>query len=359
MKFAIVFGTRPEILKFYSLIKQAEKQNIETVLIHTNQHYSAEMDKVFFDELQLPKPQYNLGIGSKNPNQQIAEMIEKIDTALSEINPDVVFVQGDTNSTFAGAFAANKRGIKVAHVEAGLRSYDREMPEEINRILTDHLSDFLFPVTQTQFNIIKSENIDTDKVTIVGNTIVDCLNDMKKSLSGNRADILEKYKLEDKKFYFLTLHRPSNVDDKNVFQKILENLDLISKENQVDIIFPAHPRTLDRIKKFQLEIPESLKVIPPTPYKDCLSFMIESEVILTDSGGIQEEACILGKPCLTLRENTERPETLQVKSNILVGNSYDRIKSALEYFSKESQGWENPFGDGKTAERIIQRVVKN
>ena len=356
MSIAFVFGTRPEILKVYPLIKEAEENNIKTIIIHTNQHYSHEMDQVFFEELKLRTPDYNLEVGSAPHNIQLSKMLLKLDTIFTDCNPDCVIVQGDTNSTLAGAIAANKRGIKVAHVEAGLRSYDRNMPEEINRIITDSISDYLFPVTKVQENILVKENISKEKIFTVGNTIVDTLHSKIRDTKTN-LHFLETLDLKASKFSLLTMHRPSNVDNTETLMSLAKSLDIIAKSNDFKFIWPIHPRTEAKIKNEKLVLPDTIQLTSPKGYLDFLTLMSEAKFIFTDSGGIQEEACIIKKPCLTLRFNTERPETIEVGANKLVDHNIDKMQEAIDYFnSLDSFNWSNPFGDGNTSQKIINII---
>lgn len=355
MKIAFIFGTRPEILKVAPIIKEAEKRNIENIIIHTNQHYSYEMDEIFFEELDLRNPDYNLKVGSANHNQQTARMLIELDKVLTQEMPDYVIVQGDTNSTLSGALAASKMGIKVAHVEAGLRSYDREMPEEINRIITDSISDRLFPVTKIQESILLAEGISAEKVQITGNTIVDTLKDRADTARENKG-ILQKLGLEAGNYFLVTMHRPSNVDNTETLVKMMENLAKLGRVEDKSLVWPIHPRTKSKISNEKINVPTEIKICDPLGYIDFLSLIINSELILTDSGGIQEEACILHKPCLTLRENTERPETVDVGANLIVGASYDKMLDGLRHFKARSLDWKNPFGDGTASAKILDSL---
>lgn len=357
MKIAFVFGTRPEILKLSPLIKESINIGLETVIIHTNQHYSYELDEIFFEELDLPNPHYNLKVGSSDHNIQLSKMLVALDPIYKSEKPDFVFVQGDTNSTLAGALAAVKMGIKIAHVEAGLRSYDREMPEEINRILTDNISDYLFAVTEVQEKILESEGIDKSKVFCVGNTIVDTLFDRSPE-AAKHIEALSKFQLQKNNYFLLTMHRPSNVDDSKKLVEILDNLNEISIKYDKPFLWPIHPRTKAKIEFEKIKVPESIILSEPLGYLDFLSLIINSNMIFTDSGGIQEEACILQKPCLTLRNNTERPETIEVGANYLVGNSLELMIGAIEKFKTKSLSWNNPFGQNNVSKRILDSILQ-
>ena len=357
MKIAFILGTRPEILKLAPLIKESIRRNIQTVLIHTNQHYSFEMDEIFFKELKLKKPDYNLKIGSCDHNLQIGKMLIALDATLKEEKPDVLVVQGDTNSTLAGALAASKLGIKIAHVEAGLRSYDRNMPEEINRIITDSISDFLFPVTKVQEEILSKEGINRNKIFTVGNTIVDTLIEMIQSCDESQS-ILLKNQISSNEYFLLTIHRPSNVDEDIPLLKIINNLEKISHTWNKKILWPIHPRTKKKIEELNLKLSDSFILTSPVGYVDFLTLMKNSFMILTDSGGIQEEACIIRKPCITLRENTERPETVSVGANILVGDSLEKLLKAIQKMQTFDPSYTPPFGDGTTSIKIMDIITK-
>jgi len=352
MKIAIVLGTRPDIIKMSPIIKECEKKKIEYFVIHTGQHYSRELDKVFFEELELVQPKYNIGVGSGTHGTQTGKMLAEIENILIQEKPDMIFVHGDTNSALAGALAASKLGIKIGHIEAGLRSYDRTMPEEINRVLTDHVSDYLFvPTEKAEKNALK-EGIEKIKIFTTGNTIVDAVHQYVK-IADKKASILKELGLEEKKYILVTAHRPSNVDEIVSLSNLLNGFEKIYEKFKLPIIFPIHPRTEKMIKTLGLKIPEGTNLIKPVGFLECLQLEKNAKLILTDSGGVQEEACILNVPSVTLRENTERPETLDVGASILAGNNSNKmLDAAIEMISKENK-WENPFGDGKAAEKII------
>lgn len=357
IRHCIILGTRPEIIKMSSLIRELKNNNYNFFIIHSNQHYSKEMDEVFFKELELPQPKYNLNIGSGNHGEQTAKIIKGVEDILLNEKPDIVYVQGDTNTVAGGAIAASKLGIKIAHIEAGLRSYDRMMPEEINRIITDHISDFLFVPTEKAAKALKEEGIDKDKIFIVGNTIVDAVF-QNIELAKHKADILKKFNVKAGNYFLLTLHRPSNVDNKNVFSEIIDGLSDVNKKFGFKIIFPIHPRTKNQIEKFGINLPEGILAVDPIGFLEMLQLEQNARLILTDSGGIQEEACILNVPCITIRENTERPETVDVGANILAGTSRVGIVKSAEIMLAASTKWDNPLGDGRSAKNIIKRIIE-
>jgi len=358
MKIAIILGTRPEIIKLSPVIRECINRNLDYFIIHTNQHYSKNMDEIFFEDLELPKCKYNLGIGSGSQGEQTGKMMIELEKVLISEKPSVAIVQGDTNSVLAGALVASKLGIRIAHVEAGLRSYDRTMPEEINRILTDHLSDYLLVPTESSKNIVLNEGISSEKIFSVGNTIVDSVFENLK-LAENKSEILKKINLSKNNYFLATLHRPSNVDNKKKLSGILEAFGLISSKYKIPVLLPIHPRTEKMINLFNLNIPQGVLIVDPLGYLDFLKLEANSRAILTDSGGIQEEACILQVPCITLRENTERYETLKTGSNILAGSNLEKIISSLDLMLKREKNWSNPFGDGKSSKKIIDILLKH
>ncbi|MHA2335457.1 MAG: non-hydrolyzing UDP-N-acetylglucosamine 2-epimerase [Candidatus Hodarchaeales archaeon] len=353
MKIAIILGTRPEIIKLSPVIAACEKSKVEYFILHTNQHYSAEMDQVFFDELQLPSPDVNLNVGSGTHGYQTGTMILEIEKVLLEQKPDVALVQGDTNTVLAGSIAGSKIKIKIGHVEAGLRSYDRNMPEEINRVIADHVADYCFVPTVNEEKILLAEAISKEKILVTGNTIVDAV---MRAREITTTGIVEKMGETRKSYVFLTAHRPENVDNKKQLESLLKGLELISKHGDMNIIFPIHPRTRKRLNEFNLSLPKGIRVITPVSYMESLSLQSNAKIILTDSGGVQEEACILGVPCVTLRENTERPQTIEVGSNILVGVKPNKMLEGYKQMIQRKADWANPFGDGKTGARIVEIV---
>jgi UDP-N-acetylglucosamine 2-epimerase (non-hydrolysing) len=357
MKVAIILGTRPEIIKLSNIMRLCEKKKIEYFIVHTGQHYSYKMDKIFFDDLELPEVKYKLDVGSSTHGEQTAQILERLEKVLLKEKPSVVLVQGDTNTVLAGALAATKLGIKVGHVEAGLRSYDRHMPEEINRLLTDHISDFLFCPTEISKNIAIKENIDKNKIFVTGNTIVDAVL-QNQILATKKSKILEKLNLTSNNYFLITAHRQENVDVQEKLRNLVVAFDRIYKKFKIPMIYPIHPRTKKMLNVFKIKIPETIKAIDPVGFIDFLKLEANAKLILTDSGGVQEEGCILKIPCVTLRENTERPETLQVGSNILAGTNPDRIIKAIDTMLRKKQNWKNPFGDGTASENILKILQK-
>jgi UDP-N-acetylglucosamine 2-epimerase (non-hydrolysing) len=356
MKIAIILGTRPEIIKMAPLIKIFEKNRADFFLLHTGQHYSYQMDKVFFEQLELPHPQYNIDVGSSSHAEQTGKMLMGIEKILLKEKPDIILVEGDTNSVLAGGLAAAKLGIRVGHVEAGLRSYDRSMPEELNRLLTDHLSDYLFAPTLKAKKTLLREGIDKNKVFVTGNTIVDAIF-QNLELAKKSKDILSELHLKPKEYFLVTLHRQENVDNPSRFDSILRGLSQIALDHNIPVVYPIHPRSKKMMSEFRLE-PKNLTIIEPVDFLGFLQLESNAKLILTDSGGVQEEACILSVPCVTIRDNTERPETLEVGSNILAGAKTERIIECVSIMLKKKKKWSNPFGDGKAAARIAKIITE-
>jgi UDP-N-acetylglucosamine 2-epimerase (non-hydrolysing) len=303
MKVCIVLGTRPEIIKACSLIRCCEQRGTDYFIIHTGQHYSYDLDKLFFEELKLPVPKYNLKSGGKQFRFQLNSMLSRIKIILEKEKPNIVLVIGDTNSVLAGALAANKLNIPIGHIEAGLRSEDLVMLEETNRIVVDNISDFLFSPTDTTRNILIGEGFKEDKIFVTGNTVVDAVY-QNSELAENSKNIVEQLGLNGEKFAIVTMHRPENVDVYERFKNTLDGLKLVSENMDFKLIWAIHPRAKKMVDKFNLKIPEKIKIISPLGYLDFLQLQKNASLVLTDSGGIQEESCVLKVPCVTLRDNT-------------------------------------------------------
>lgn len=359
MKIVNIVGARPNFTKIAPLITEMRRyQKTQPILVHTGQHYDTNMSGVFFEELGIPAPDYNLGIGSGSHTYQTAQVMLALDKLFAEIQPDLVLVVGDVNSTVAGALTASKLRIPLAHVEAGLRSFDRSMPEEVNRVVTDVLSDFLFTSERSANDNLRNEGISGDKIYFVGNVMIDTLlRQRKHALS---LQVPERYGLIDNQYALLTLHRPSNVDSKSILKGLLEAVEYL--QQHMPVLFPSHPRTQKQLDMFglttQLEAFENLRIVPPLGYLEFLGLMSRSQLILTDSGGIQEESTILGIPCLTLRESTERPVTVEVGTNQIVGTEPARIMAAIDSIldGKVKSGNQPELWDGHAAERIVHLI---
>jgi len=356
MKTAVVLGTRPEIIKLSPVIRRLVAEKADYFVLHTGQHYSYQLDRIFFEQLRLPAPKHNLNVGSGSHAEETGKMLIGIEKVLLEEKPDIVLVEGDTNSVLAGALAASKLGIQVGHVEAGLRSGDRTMPEEINRILADHLSDFLFAPTQPSKRILLREGIGEEKIFITGNTIVDAIY-QNLDLAQGSTSVFKSLSLTPEKYFLVTLHRQENVDNPERFASILAGLRGLSSQYKLPVIYPIHPRSRNKLNAFGLET-GGLTVIDPVDYLTFLLLERHARLILTDSGGLQEEACILNVPCVTLRDNTERPETLHAGANILAGASPERIVECARVMMDKNEKWVNPFGDGRAAENILNIIRK-
>ena len=364
MKIILVAGARPNFMKIAPLIRAIKKHNshnklstIQFKLIHTGQHYDHEMSKTFFNDLNIPEPDVYLNVGSGTHAEQTGKIMIMLEKFLLKDKPDYVIVVGDVNSTLAGALTSAKLHIPIAHIEAGLRSYDRKMPEEINRLITDAISDYLFTTTEEADKNLKKEGISEEKIYFVGDVMVDnLLFNLKKAQGSN---ITEKLGL-NAKYAILTLHRPSNVDKKENLKNIFQALNKISQK--IPIIFPIHPRTKKKIEKFNLSsyIDTKIKLINPLGFLDFLKLMQEARFVMTDSGGIQEETTVLKIPCLTLRNTTERPITITYGTNVLCGNEPKKIIKEAEKIIKGEKKKVKPlkFWDGKTADRIIKILVK-
>ena len=358
MKISIILGTRPEIIKMSPVIRECENKGLDYFILHTGQHYSYNLDKIFFEDLELPEPKYNLDVGSGSHAEETGKMLIGIEKVLKEEKPDVVLVEGDTNTVLAGALAATKLHIKVGHVEAGLRSYDRTMPEEINRVLADHVSDCLFAPTGKAKENLLGEGIEENKIFVTGNTIVDAVY-QNLEIAKRKVDIMKKLNLNSKEYFLVTAHRQENVDNKERLKGILDGLELVYNKFDLPIIYPIHPRTMKRIEEFGLEVPNGVELIEPLGFLEFLRLEANAKLVLTDSGGVQEETCILKVPCVTLRGNTERPETLNVGSNVLAGVNQNKILEGIMFMLTKERNWKNPFGDGKAGNIIIKILITN
>ena len=352
---AVVLGTRPEIIKMAPIIRALEQCKANYFILHTGQHYTYSMDRVFFEQLELPQARYNLDVGSGSHAGQTAKMLLGIEDILLKEKAGIVMVEGDTNSVFSGALAAVKQQIKVGHVEAGLRSYDRSMPEEVNRVLTDHMADYLFAPTENARQILLGEGIPLQRIYLTGNTIVDAVFQNLK-LAMNKIDYMKDMGLQPQKFALATIHRQENVDDIKRFNSVLQALDRLQAEFGLAVIYPIHPRSRKMMKQFGLET-KHVTLVDPIDFLAFLQLESNAAIILTDSGGVQEEACILKVPCITLRDNTERPETLEIGSNMLSGTSPEKIVECVRLMLARKKDWPNPFGDGTAGEKIVKIIT--
>jgi UDP-N-acetylglucosamine 2-epimerase (non-hydrolysing) len=349
MKVVTIVGARPQFIKCAPLSKEL-RRNHDEVIVHTGQHYDYEMSKVFFDELEIPTPNYNLNIGSGSQGHQTGAMLAAIEDVLLKEEPQMVVVFGDTNSTIAGALAASKLGIPIAHVEAGLRSYDRSMPEEINRVLTDHVSNLLFAPTESAVTNLGKEGIYRG-IHHVGDIMVDSLNSVKE-VALSRSTVLERLGIEKHAYFVLTMHRAGNTDDSAKLCKVLNAI----RRARIPTIFPVHPRTRKVLENVGAELPSNLVPIEPLGYVDMIALIANARGVLTDSGGIQKESFILGTRCATLRENTEWPETLVEGRNHIVGLDEDEIVNVLELPKIDNAPNISPFGEEGVSKKIINII---
>jgi UDP-N-acetylglucosamine 2-epimerase (non-hydrolysing) len=347
---ACIVGARPNFMKMSALVAEFRRRpGFQTSLIHTGQHFSPEMSQTFFDELDLPKPDLNLGIAGGTLVTQTAEIMTQLERVFVESRPDMVLVVGDVTSTISAALVAARLGIPLAHVEAGLRSFDRRMPEEINRIVTDTLADFLFVTEPSGVKNLVAEGVAAERIHLVGNVMIDTL--LRFRTRASRSDVVERLGLKPKRYAVVTLHRPSNVDNPAHLRGLLHALTELAA--QLPVVFPVHPRTRGTIEAAGLDV-SRLLLTPPLGYLEFLRLMSEARLVLTDSGGIQEETTILRVPCLTLRENTERPITIEKGTNRLIGANPDRIlRAAMECLGREGAPAETPeLWDGQASGRI-------
>jgi UDP-N-acetylglucosamine 2-epimerase (non-hydrolysing) len=344
-------------MKAAPLVRELQKYDtFLPILLHTGQHYDYEMSKTFFEDLDLPEPDIYLGVGSGSHAEQTAKIMVELERVILKERPDLIVVFGDVNSTLAAAVVTAKLLLPLAHVEAGLRSFDRSMPEEINRVVTDALSDYLFTTEKSANRNLKREGISEDKIYFVGNIMIDTL--LKYIGKARRSTILKELNLYRGSYVLLTLHRPSNVDIRDRLEEIMDSILEIAKK--IRVIFPAHPRTVKNLEKFGLiEKYREIEFLSPLKYTDFLSLEMNSNFVMTDSGGIQEETTYLGVPCLTLRENTERPVTVEVGTNIVVGTSKERILEEAEKILNGNikRGRIPELWDGKTSERIVEILL--
>ncbi len=359
MKVGIIVGTRPEIIKMAPIIKHCKKLQgeLEYVVIHSGQHYSPIMDRIFFDDLGIEYPKQNLGIISKSPRHQgehTGRIMEAMEKVFKEENLDIVLAEGDTNTVLAAAICAAKLYIKLGHVEAGLRSYDRTMAEEVNRVLTDHVSDYLFAPTEHSKRFAVAEGIPVEKVFVTGNTIVDVVQQNLPMIDNN--GILGRLGVGKRQYMLVTAHRQENVDVKHKLAGILAGMEMVYNEFGMPVIYPMHPRTKKMVNELGVKIPDCITIIDPLGFHDFLKVEKEAKMVFTDSGGVQEESCILNVPCVTLRENTERPETLEMGANVLAGTSKDAILECARKMFDSERDWKHPFGDGHAAEKIIKII---
>jgi UDP-N-acetylglucosamine 2-epimerase (non-hydrolysing) len=351
-----VVGARPNFIKAAPVLTALEQHDLNQTLVHTGQHYDTRMSEVFFQELDIPAPDINLGVGSGSHAVQTAQIMQRFEPVVLERKPDMVLVYGDVNSTLAAALVCAKLNIPVAHVEAGLRSGDRSMPEEINRLVTDQLADLLFTPSQDGNDNLRREGIPEAKVRLVGNVMIDTLLRLLPGAESRWAEL--NASLPGGDFALATLHRPSNVDDNAHLARLLEAFARIGRG--LAVLFPVHPRTRRAIKEGGLEVPQSVHLMEPQGYLDFLALQKHARVVITDSGGIQEESTALGIPCLTLRDSTERPITVSEGTNTLVGNDLQLLEASVENIlaGRAKTGRCPTLWDGHASERIAGEILK-
>ena len=361
LKIICVCGARPNFMKIAPIMRAfKESGQFKPLLVHTGQHYDEKMSHLFFEELNIPKPDINLEVGSGSHAVQTAEVMKRFEPVVQDFKPDYVLVVGDVNSTIACGLVAVKLGVKLIHVEAGLRSFDRTMPEEINRVLTDSISDLLFVTEQSGVDNLKNEGVDSDRVHLVGNVMIDTL--LANKEKAQKSDILESMDLAPKQYAVITLHRPSNVDDLAGLEKIIAAFEVIQKE--LKLVFPIHPRTRNNMAgtdlQARVEAMQNLILLEPVGYLAFLKLMANAALVMTDSGGIQEETAILGVPCMTLRPNTERPVTITEGTNQLVKLTTEDILSVYDELRTTNfcvSGKIPPLWDGEAARRIAEVIL--
>lgn len=348
-----VVGARPQFVKAAALSPCLRATGlIEETIVHTGQHFDHAMSDIFFQEMGIPRPAENLGVGGGTHGQNTGRMIEGLEKIFLERKPDAVLVYGDTDSTLAAAVAASKLGLRLAHVEAGLRSFRRAMPEEINRVLTDHVSDILYAPSEQAVKLLAREGISGGQVVNTGDVMFDVVKRFS-SLAQERSDVLERFGLYSQEYNLLTLHRKENVDDPDVLRRVL---DAIGKTTQ-STIFLVHPRTAKMLSQFQIKVPSRILLVEPVGYLDMLRLIQNCSLVLTDSGGLQKEAYFLGRPCITLRDETEWTELLDIGANTLVGTDSIRIAEALEAMKRLDGVQSGVYGEGQAAEAIAKDLL--
>ena len=354
-KYLIVLGIRPDIINYQPLVNEFQRKKIDFKIVHTGQHYSYFFDGLFFKQLNFPKPDYHLKIGSGTQAQQLGKLVQKFEKVLLKEKPDLVFSFSDANPALSG-IVASKMGIKVAHLEAGMRSYDWRMPEEKNRRLMDSISDYLFtPTASTKQNLIK-EGIPPHRIFQVGKPIFEVLDKFKAYIDKNT--ILDELEISKKEYFLVTAHRPENVGVKRPLKNILEVLGKVHKKYEKPIIFPIHPRTRASIRKFNLKIPNGIRLLDPVGFFEFSKLEKNAFCCITDSGTVQEDACIFRVPCITMRISTERSETVEVGANIVAGVNSTHILDAVDRMISRKPNWKNPYATPDFSKKIIKVLKK-
>lgn len=355
LRICTIVGARPQFVKAAVVsraVRDLQGENVKEIILHTGQHYDSGMSDVFFDEMEIPRPDHHLKIGGGTHGQNTGRMIERIEAVLQDVAPDLVLVYGDTDSTLAGAIAAVKLHIPVAHVEAGLRSFNRRMPEEINRVLTDHASDMLFTPTELASKNLSDEGVDQEKVHQVGDVMYDAAL-YYSALADQRSDVLRRLDIEPGHFALATIHRAENTDDRARISGILAGL----ARSNLPVLLPIHPRTKKRLADFGLALPPSVRAIDPIGYFDMIVLERSAAVIVTDSGGVQKEAFFHEVPCVTLRDETEWMELVEAGANVLVGTDPDRIDDAVNTFRPDLTNARKLYGEGAAGATILRTII--
>lgn len=360
MKIISIVGTRPNFMKIAPIVRELNKiDHIESLLLHTGQHYDQKMSKIFFDELEIPKPDIELNIGSDSQAKQVAKIMVAFEDVCDEIYPDAIIVVGDVNSTMACTLVAAKKGIKVFHIEAGIRSGDKEMPEEINRLVTDSISDYLLPPSEDAVENLIKEGHSKDKIELVGNIMIDTLKYNQSKIQ--ESEVLIKYNLSPGNYAVLTMHRPSNVDNKEVLTNLIDTIEYT--QNRIKVIYPMHPRTKKMLTQFNLYDRvlglSNLIITESLGYIDFGKLVSNAKFIITDSGGLQEETTVYNVPCITIRKNTERPITISEGTNELAGTDKKKIISLVDKILSDNwkTGSQPKLWDGKTAQRVVKYIL--
>jgi len=349
MKIMSIFGTRPEIIRLSRIFALLDK-NFEHIMVNTSQNYTKELNSIFFDDLNIRKPDYDLKVNTEAYGVEVADVIVKTEKLLKKEKPDILLILGDTNSGLSAIPAAHQ-GIKIAHLEAGMRSYDLRMPEEKNRVMIDHLSTVLLPYTHYSRENLIRENIHPSKIFVVGNPIIEVIEHYMPKI--NKSKIFQKLKLKKNNYFLVTAHRSENVDNQKSLKNIFSGLEKIHKKFNKTILYPIHPRTISKIK--HIEIPKGIKLIDPLGFFDFTYLEKNAFCLLTDSGTVPEEALYFKKPCVTIRDSTERPEIIEAGSNILSGLKPENIVRSTESITMDKPDWQwkEALGDGKTAKKVI------
>ncbi|WP_418280451.1 non-hydrolyzing UDP-N-acetylglucosamine 2-epimerase [Halorubrum sp. DTA98] len=352
----IVLGTRPEIIKLSPVVREFEDRDWPYTLVHTGQHYSDSLDGVFFDQLAISEPDHHLGVGSRPHGHQTGEMMIRLEPLVHSVDPSFLLVQGDTNSALAGSLVAAKADVPQGHVEAGLRSDDRRMPEEVNRVLIDHAAEVLFPPTDEARARLAREDLD-QRCFVTGNTIVDAVR-QNELVAAEKSAMLDELGLTPGEYVLFTAHREENVDAADRFADILTGVAEFAERTGLECIYPVHPRAREQLVSKNLTVPDPVTLVDPLDYLDFLALESDAAIVFTDSGGVQEETCILQVPCVTVRENTERPESVEVGANVVAGTSPGGIVAAGRAQLEATPEWPCPFGDGNAAERIVDAIAE-